>query len=49
MRGPFYFSDLKFFEIETGVFEMLAKMSVRVGAAYIGAWAIIAVVTQLVA
>lgn len=34
---------------ETGVMEMLAKMSVQVGAAYIGAWAIIAVASQLVA
>jgi len=28
---------------------MLAKISVRVGAAYIGAWTIIAVATQLAA
>jgi hypothetical protein len=27
--------------------EMLATMSVRVGAAYIGAWAIIAIVMQM--
>ena len=29
--------------------EMLARMSVQVGAAYIGAWAIIALVAQVLA
>lgn len=29
--------------------EMLVRMSVRVGAAYIGAWAVIALVAQILA
>jgi hypothetical protein len=36
-------------KIEAGVQQMLVKMSVRVGAAYIGAWAIVALAIQLTA
>ncbi len=35
--------------VRTGGFEMLVKMTVRVGTAYIGAWATIALVMKLVA